>query len=445
MQRPARGRRAGGDAAGHRKARRGDTRLAGEGGFDPLPVGCRHELGEAGGQRGERLRRAGLADFAWRARQQGIEAGRHVRTGDARRVVGRPGIHALQRVAVGQVGVADGQPAGPAPAGLGHPGLAAGQRMAQGGGEQAGAAAAGGQVVGAAAFAPQALGECEAVGALAGVVDGVGDVDAAFGRDAVEIVATGGEQGGGLRVGVGFVPQGAREDRRAVLVAGEAQRAVGVDDLRPAAGAVVLDQLELEAAGRLVVADDLEHRRFFLVADVQAVLEVGRGIGARLGVDRDHHAREGEIVRGRGGALQRAPEWDQDALRRRQRTSVVACQLGVEAGEQGGEGEGQLDACPAVAVDGEQLVEQGTAGGREVVPGSGRVDDPGRRRAGAFSRCPHDCSRPAGEGQQPGQEGVAQVHGGFPSSAFSTLPWRPRRRRCGAACRASILPGPCRS
>ena len=44
----------------------------------------------------------------------------------------------------------------------------------------------------------------------------------------------------------------------------------------------------------------------------------GRSLFDQLfAVDRNHHAREGEIVRRGGGALQRAAERNQDALGRR--------------------------------------------------------------------------------------------------------------------------------
>ena len=348
--------------------------------------------------------------------------------GDAGSRLGWPLGDILQRVAIRDVRIADGQPAGPATPGFAalrgndvlteirirRPGLAAGQGVAQRGGEQPRPTAATRQAVVATAFAPQLLAQGEAVGALGGVVDGVGNVDAAVDRDAVQALAAGREQGGNLRVGVGFIPQGARENGRAVLVAGEAEVAVGVEDLRLAAGPVVLDELELETAGRFVVADHFEDGRFFLVAEVEAVFQEEFRIRAIFRVDRNNHSRKGEIVRRCRRPLQRATEWNEDALGGRQGAARVCYQLSIEAGEQGSKGKGEFDCALAVARHGEKLVEQRAADGGQIFAGHGRVNDPGRRRAGRFSRSPHHRSRPAGQTDQAGQQGVAQVHGRLP-------------------------------
>ena len=153
--------------------------------------------------------------------------------------------------------------------------MAVGQGVTQGRRKQSGAAKSGGQFTITTAFPPQALREGEAVGAFGGIVDGVGNINPAFDRDAIEATTASSELSGNLRVGVGFVPQGAGENGRAVLVACEAQISVGVVDLRLTAGPVVFDQLEFETTGGFVVADHLQHSRFFLIAEVEAVLEVG--------------------------------------------------------------------------------------------------------------------------------------------------------------------------
>jgi hypothetical protein len=240
--------------------------------------------------------------------------------------------------------------------------------VAQGGGEQTGAAAMAGDIVAAAAFLPEPLGQREAVCPLAGVVDGVRDVDPTLDRDAVEPAAAGEQQGSDLRIGVAFVPQRAREDRRAVLVAGEAQRAGGVNHLRLAARPVILDQLELEATGCLVVTDDFEHRRLFLIAEVEAILEQRRA-GRRRCVDGDDHPRVGKVV-GRGsGPLQGATERDQHALRRWQRAGRLALQLCLEPGEQGLERERQFDFRLPAALHGKHLIEQRAPDAGQVLTG----------------------------------------------------------------------------
>ncbi len=225
-------------------------------------------------------------------------------------------------------------------------------------------------------------------------------------------------------------------------MAGKTHHAGGIDHLRLATGPVVLDQLELEAAGGLVVADDLEHGGFLLVADVEPVLEEERGGRGWFAIDGNHDAGIGEVVRCSSGALQGAPERNQDPFGGRQGTGRVLGELGIEAGEERGEREGQFDGRLSVAVNGEKLVEKRATGGGQVGAGGGRVDNPGRQRGEGFSRCRHDRPR-AEQPKHAGQEEVAQAHEGMPSLMWSVRVWR--RRRAGPGCRASNPPGPCRS
>jgi hypothetical protein len=101
-------------------------------------------------------------------------------------------------------------------------------------------------------------------------------------------------------------------------MAGEAQQAVGVEDARLAAGAVVLDELELEAPLLLVVADHFEDCRALLVANVEPILEQERGSVGRLAVNGGDDTRKGEVVGSGRRTLQRATERNEDTLQRRQ-------------------------------------------------------------------------------------------------------------------------------
>ena len=80
--------------------------------------------------------------------------------------------------------------------------------------------------------------------------------------------------GGNDRIGAGFVPGLAREDGRGIVVAGEADCAVGIAGLGARAIAVVPNQLEFEACSVLVVADDLKRGGPFVVGKVESILEV---------------------------------------------------------------------------------------------------------------------------------------------------------------------------
>ena len=78
----------------------------------------RNEFGQAGDQRGERTRGFGLPNFPRRARGQRFKAGRDVGVGYAGSRLGWPLGDILQRVAIRDVRIADGQPAGPATPGF---------------------------------------------------------------------------------------------------------------------------------------------------------------------------------------------------------------------------------------------------------------------------------------------------------------------------------------
>lgn len=163
------------------------------------------------------------------------------------------------------------------------------------------------------------------------------------------------------RAGAGLVPRRTREDRRFVLVAGEAERTVGGHHPRCRPGAVVEHELELEAARVLVVADHLERLGALVVGEIEPVLQVevsGGRIGCRFAGDRGHHARKAECVDVTGGvALQRAPERDQHD--RQSAAGVLAVDLCTHALQQGREREGHLRC--AVRLVREQAIEQRTA------------------------------------------------------------------------------------
>src|SRR5690606_24867957 len=103
---------------------------------------------------------------------------------------------------------------------------------------------------------PQALGDGEAIRARGRGVDRFGHIDAVTPGQALIVEPGGGKARGDRRAGAGLVPRRAREDRCRVLVAGEAERTVRGYYPRCRPGAVVEDELELEAALVLVVADD---------------------------------------------------------------------------------------------------------------------------------------------------------------------------------------------
>ena len=81
-----------------------------------------------------------------------------------------------------------------------------------------------------------------------------------------------------------------------VLVAGDTYSPVGVDDFRRGPDTVVFDQLELKAAGRLVVADHLDQIGLLLVAKIESVFEQHAVVpcgcrSGRLGIHCDNSTR----------------------------------------------------------------------------------------------------------------------------------------------------------
>src|SRR5690606_26425962 len=100
--------------------------------------------------------------------------------------------------------------------------------------------------------------------------------------------------------------------RAVTLMTRQTRAARRIAHVRLAVRTVVADDLKLEAAGRFVVADDLDDRAALLVADEEPVLERRARIARRsVADDRGHCARRLEEVRIRGAALQRAAERNQ--------------------------------------------------------------------------------------------------------------------------------------
>jgi hypothetical protein len=94
----------------------------------------------------------------------------------------------------------------------------------------------------------------------------------------------------------------------------DTDRAVGIQHARLLTRAVVLDDLELEPAGRFVVADDFDEILFFLITEIHAVLEQLAGItlcGERFCGCSDHHTRKSEKLRRGRRTLQGAAERNQ--------------------------------------------------------------------------------------------------------------------------------------
>ena len=98
------------------------------------------------------------------------------------------------------------------------------------------------------------------------------------------------------------------------LVAGDAYEPLGVFDFRDAARTVV-DELKLEAAGGLVVADDLDFVRALLVANEKPVLQMAPVGGAPIFRDRGDDTWRAEVIGVGSEALQGAAERDQDGRR----------------------------------------------------------------------------------------------------------------------------------
>ena len=159
-------------------------------------------------------------------------------------------------------------------------------------------------------------------------------------------------------------------------MAGDAQRPVGVHDPGSAARAIVGDDLKFEASRVLVVADDFEHVRLFLVAEIEPVLEIQIAGAGRLRVDGDHGARIGEKI-GRGGiSLQRA------AKRNEHRFGGVGARIAphprlhlLQQRREGKRDDLHAFAAPRLC---HQEIEQRAATRRQVVPRDGRVDHPVR-------------------------------------------------------------------
>ena len=219
----------------------------------------------------------------------------------------------------------------------------------------------------------------EKVGGIRRIVDRVRGVHPALQVDAEP---TAGPQVCGIRrraqrsddrrVGVCLAPERPREDGAVILVTGDAHRAFGRDRSWPCALAIVVDELELEASGRVVVADDLEQRCARLVADVEAVARKDRAFA--LAGNRSDDARRAEEIRRCGGALERAAERDQhrvDTAARR-----AACAL-VDPPEQ------RLERKRHTVAG--QFVEERTSAGRYRSTWLNGIDGPHRcRRRGVY-------------------------------------------------------------
>ena len=157
-----------------------------------------------------------------------------------------------------------------------------------------------------------------------------------------------------------------------------AHRAARVHDLACAALAVVPHHLELEPAGRLVVADYLDEVALLLVADVDPVLEERRAGARRFDIDRGHDARELEERRRGGGPLERAAERDQHLLR----AGVLAAGARLEVFHQPLERKRHVVDGPALDLARHREVEERAADGRRVAPGARGINHPRRRQPG---------------------------------------------------------------
>ena len=291
-----------------------------------------------------------------------------------------------ERIAIRQVGVGDGEAAGKTlfddGCKGGQPGFveAAAQAVLKGRREQGRPAAGRLLARGLAALAPEPLIEDEAVRAVRRGLHGVGRVGPEVDGEAVEIALLVAQQAGDLGVGVGLVPQLAGEDGRGVLVAGGAQGARGVEHARLAARPVVAHQLELEAPGRLVVADHFEDRRRLLIADVKPILEQRHVRPGRLaGIPHDCQDGAGSVeeTRGRRVALQRPAERDEHPLDGREVR---------DGADEVGEGERDVVDPLAAALDGDQRIEERPPGRRQVLAWVFGVDRPGRGSSGSRRR-----------------------------------------------------------
>ncbi len=107
---------------------------------------------------------------------------------------------------------------------------------------------------------------------VSGRINEIGDVGAGQ-FDPVKISPRRFQTCGNRRIGRRFIPQRAGENRRGALVAGEAQAASRVIHLRCFARRVIAHYLEFKTTGCVVVADDFEHRAFFVITEEQTVFQ----------------------------------------------------------------------------------------------------------------------------------------------------------------------------
>ena len=225
----------------------------------------------------------------------------------------------------------------------------------------------------------------EPIGAQRRIVDGIRHVDAAIDRNAVEIPALRRQQRRHTGIRIGFVPDGAGKYRGGILVAGDAQRPVGVHHPGSAARTIVADHLKLEAARVLVVADDFEQVRLFLIAEIEPVLEVQIAGTGRLRVDSDHGARIGEKIGRSGIALQRAAKRNEHCLRRR--GARIAPHPRFHPLQQRGKGK-RDDLHPfAASLLRHEEVEQRAPTRWQVIARDGRVDHPVLSHGAIDARC----------------------------------------------------------
>ena len=91
----------------------------------------------------------------------------------------------------------------------------------------------------------------------------------------MEILSLLQDQPADFRITVGFTPQWLRENRTAVLMAGNTQSTFGINHTRRFACSIVADDLELEAPGQFVIADDFQTFGLLLVTDEEPILKQG--------------------------------------------------------------------------------------------------------------------------------------------------------------------------
>jgi hypothetical protein len=228
--------------------------------------------------------------------------------------------------------------------------------------------------------APQPLIGGEPVGSADRRIDRGWNVDSALDLEPFEAVFHAPQRSRNARVRIGLAPSPAREYRTAVLVAGRTDGATCIADFRAAVRAIVRDDLELEAAHCLVVADHFDDTRARLIAEIETIakLECGALCGfARLGIDCDNDARRFEISRCRRTALQRAAERDQDGAERRSSARVASARIG-DLAQQRAERERNASGDVRSRASPEQRIEQRLSDGRNVGARKSGLDAPGR-------------------------------------------------------------------